>query len=168
MQSSMYQSAVPPCIRALTNLAAILEKGAAHAEARKIEPAALLNARLYPDMLPLTKQIQIATDTASGGVARLAGNEPPVIEHSEDTFAALGARVHKAIEYLNSIKADQVDRTEDKTITWQSRSSTKSMQGLAYLTTYILPNVYFHVTTAYNILRHNGVELGKMDYLGRN
>ena len=168
MKASMYQSAVPPCVRALTNLAAILEKGAAHAEARKIEPTVLLNARLYPDMLPLTKQIQIATDTASGGAARLAGKEPPVIEHNETTFAALVARIHQTIQYLNSIKPEQLDGTEDKTVSWQSRSSTKSMQGLPYLVSHILPNVYFHVTTAYNILRHNGVELGKMDYLGRS
>ena len=167
MKASMFQSAVPPCVRALTNLAAILEKGAAHAEARKIEPAVLLNARLYPDMLPLTKQIQIGTDTASGGAARLAGKEPPVIEHNETTFAALVARVQQTIQYLNSIKPEQLDGTEDKTVSWQSRSSTKSMQGLPYLVNHILPNVYFHVTTAYNILRHNGVELGKMDYLGR-
>lgn len=168
MKASMYQSAVPPSVRALTNLAAILEKGAAHAETRKIEPAALLSARLFPDMLPLTKQIQIATDTASGGVARLAGLEPPVIEHNEGTFAALGARVQQTIQYLNSIKPEQIDGSEDKTVSWQTRSSTKSMQGLPYLVNHILPNVYFHVTTAYNILRHNGVELGKMDYLGRN
>jgi len=168
MKASMYQSAVPPCVRALTNLAAILEKGAANAEARKIEPTVLLNARLYPDMLPLTKQIQIATDTASGGAARLAGMDPPAIEHNETTFAALVARVHQTIHYLNSIKPEQLDGTEDKTVTWQSRSSTKSMQGLPYLVNHILPNVYFHVTTAYNILRHNGVELGKMDYLGRS
>jgi hypothetical protein len=168
MKSSMYQSAVPPCVRALTNLVAIIEKAVAHAEARKIEPGTLLNARLFPDMLPFTKQIQIATDTASGGVARLAGNEPPVIEHNEATFAELVARVRKTIDYLNSIKPELIEGTEDKTITWQSRSSTKSMQGLPYLANHILPNVYFHVTTAYNILRHNGVELGKMDYLGRN
>ncbi len=90
------------------------------------------------------------------------------MEHNESTFAALVARIHKTIEYLNSIKPEQLDGTEDKTISWQSRSSTKSMQGLPYLSNHTLPNVYFHVTTAYNILRHNGVELGKMDYLGRN
>ena len=116
MKASMYQSAVPPCVRALTNLAAILEKGAAHAEARKIEPAVLLNARLYPDMLPLTKQIQIATDTASGGAARLAGKEPPVVEHNEATFAALVARVQQTIQYLNSITSEQIDGTEDRTV----------------------------------------------------
>ena len=168
MTSSMYQSAVPTCIRTLSNLAAILEKGAAHVETRKIEPTALLSARLFPDMLPFAKQIQIATDTASGGLARLASVEVPAVEHSETSFPALLARVHQAIQYLQSIKPEQVDGTEDNTISWQSRSSTKSMQGHAYLMNHILPNVFFHVTTAYNILRHNGVELGKMDYLGRN
>ncbi len=167
MQSSMYNSAVPTFIRTLTNLAAILDKGAAHAEARKIDPTALLSARLFPDMLPLTKQIQIATDTASGGVARLAGADIPVIEHNETSFAALIARVHQTIQFLESIKPAQIDGAEDKTISWQSRSSTKSMQGHAYLMNHTLPNVFFHVTTAYDILRHNGVELGKMDYLGR-
>ena len=163
----MYQSAVPTCVRTLTNLAAILEKAAAHAEARKIEPAALLSARLFPDMLPFTKQIQLATDSASGGVARLAGSDVPVIEHDESSFAALVARVRKTIQFLESIKPEQIDGSEDKTVSWQSRSSTKSMQGLPYLTNHVLPNVFFHVTTAYDLLRHNGVELGKMDYLGR-
>lgn len=168
MKSSMYQSSVPTCIRTFTNLAAILEKAAGHTEARKLEPAALLTARLFPDMLPFTKQIQLATDSASGGVARLAGIEPPVIEHSESSFAALVARVRKTIQFLESLKPEQIDGSEDKTVSWQSRSSTKSMQGLPYLMNHILPNVFFHVTTAYNILRHNGVELGKMDYLGRS
>ena len=168
MKSSMYQSSVPPCIRSLTNLAAILEKGAAHAEARKIEPAALLTARLFPDMLPFTKQIQIATDTASGGVARLAGLEVPVWEHSETSFTELIARIHKTIQFLQSLKVEQIDGGEERTISWQTRSSTKSMQGLPYVMNHVLPNVFFHVTTGYNILRHNGVELGKMDFLGRN
>ena len=168
MNSSMYQSAVPTCIRTLSNLAAILEKGAAHAETRKIDPAALLTARLFPDMLPFTKQIQLATDSASGGVARLASLEVPVFEHKESSFAELVARVKKTIQYLESIKPEQIDGSEDKTISWQSRSSTKSMQGHPYLMNHTLPNVFFHVTTAYNILRHNGVELGKMDYLGRS
>ena len=168
MISSMYQSAIPTCIRTLINLADILEKGAAHAEARKIDPTALLTARLFPDMLPLTRQIQLATDSASGGIARLAGQEVPVTEHNETSFSALIARVKTTIKFLESIKPEQVDGTEDRTISWQSRSSTKSMQGHPYLLNHILPNVFFHVTTAYNILRHNGVELGKMDYLGRS
>ena len=168
MKSSMYQSAVPTCIRTLGNLAAILEKGAAHAEARKIDPAALLTARLFPDMLPFTKQIQLATDSASGSIARLAGVEVPALEHNETSFAELIARVKKTLQFLESIKPEQIDGAEDKTISWQSRSSTKTMQGHPYLMNHLLPNVFFHVTTAYNILRHNGVELGKMDYLGRS
>lgn len=168
MKSSMYQSLVPTCIRSLTNLAALLEKAAAHADSRKIEPAALLNARLFPDMLPFTRQIQLATDTASSGVARLAGSEIPMFDHNESTFSELIARVHKTIQYLESIKPEQLDGSEDRTVSWQSRSSTKSMQGLPYVMNHLLPNVFFHVTTAYNILRHNGVELGKMDFLGRS
>lgn len=168
MKSSMFQSAIPTCIRTLTNLAGILEKGAAHAEVRKIDPSALLTARLFPDMLPFTKQIQLATDSASGGVARLAGQEVPVMEHNETSFSALIARVNKTLQFLESIKPEQIDGAEGKTISWQSRSSTKSMQGHPYFMNHTLPNVFFHVTTAYNILRHNGVELGKMDYLGRS
>lgn len=168
MKSSMYHSSVPACVRTLTNLAAILEKAAAHAEARKIDPAALLGARLFPDMLPFTKQIQLATDSASSGLARLAGVDVPVIEHNETSFAALMGRVRTTVQFLETIRPEQIDGSEDKTVSWQSRSSTKSMQGHAYLMNHVLPNVYFHVTTAYNILRHNGVELGKMDYLGRS
>ena len=168
MKSSMYYSSVPACMRTLSNLVAILEKAAAHAEARKIDPAALLGARLFPDMLPLTKQIQLATDSASSGVARLAGVDVPVIEHNENSFAALIDRVRTTIQFLETTRPEQIDGSEDKTVSWQSRSSTKSMQGHAYLMNHVLPNVFFHVTTAYNILRHNGVELGKMDYLGRS
>ena len=168
MKSSMYHSSVPACMRTLTNLAAILEKAVAHAEARKIDPAALLGARLFPDMLPLTKQIQLATDSASSGVARLAGVDIPVFEHNETSFAALIDRVRTTIQFLETTRPEQIDGSEDRTVSWQSRSSTKSMQGHAYLMNHVLPNVFFHVTTAYNILRHNGVELGKMDYLGRS
>ena len=168
MKSSMYQSAVPTSIRSLTNLAAILEKAAAHADSCKIEPAAFLNARLFPDMLPFTKQVQLATDTATGGVARIAGIEVPTFEHSETSFSELSARVRRAVQFLDSIKPEQLDGAEEKTVSWQSRSSTKSMLGLPYVMHHLLPNVFFHVTTAYNILRHNGVALGKMDYLGRS
>jgi len=167
MKTSMYQTAIPTFTRVLNNLAAILEKGAAHAEARKIEPAALLNARLYPDMFPLTRQVQLATDSAIGGVSRIAGAEVPTYENSETSFADLIARIRKTITQLEAIKPEQLDGTEDKTVTWQTRSSTKHMQGLPYLLNHVTPNVFFHATTAYNILRHNGVEVGKMDYLGR-
>jgi uncharacterized protein len=167
MKTSMYTTSVPRFIRALNNLAAILEKGAAHAQARKIDPAVLLDARLYPDMFPLTKQVQVATDVANSGAARLAGLEVPAYENKEGSFDELLARTRKTIAYLETLKPEQIDGTEEKTVSWQTRSSTKSMQGMPYLQDHLLPNIYFHVTTAYNILRHNGVELGKMDYLGR-
>jgi hypothetical protein len=167
MKTSMYTTSVPRFVRALTNLAAILEKGAAHAEAHQIDPAVLLNSRLYPDMFPLTKQVHVATDVVNSGTARLAGLEIPVYENNETSIAELTARIRKTIAWLETLRPEQIDGTEDKTVSWQSRSSTKTMQGMPYLQDHLLPNLYFHVTTAYNILRHNGVELGKMDYLGR-
>jgi len=168
MKTSMYQASVPVFVRMLNNLIAILEKGAAYAEAHKIEPAALLNARLYPDMFPLSRQVQIATDAASGGMARLAGAPVPSYENNETSFPELIERVRRAIVDLRKLDAAQIDGAEDKTITWKTRSSEKSMQGMPYLMNHTLPNVFFHITTAYNILRHNGVELGKLDYLGRS
>ena len=168
MPLSMYRASIPVFTRVLTNLAAILEKAAAHAEARKIDPPALLGARLFPDMYPLSKQVQIATDSANGGAARLAGVDVPVYENTETTFAELIARVRKTVAFLETLEPEQIDGTEEKTVSWQTRSSTKSMQGLPFLTNHTLPNLYFHVTTAYDILRHNGVELGKMDFLGRS
>lgn len=166
MTISMYQASVPAFIRALNNLAAILEKGAAHAQARKIEEAVLLNSRLYPDMFPLARQVQIATDTARSGAARLAGLEFPAYEDKEATFQELVLRIRNTIVFLESLPPAQIDGGEDKTISWQSRSSTKSMQALPYLMNHLLPNIHFHVTTAYGILRHNGVEIGKKDFLG--
>lgn len=166
MTISMYQASVPAFIRALNNLAAILEKGAAHAQARKIEEAVLLGSRLYPDMFPLARQVQIATDTARSGAARLAGVEFPAYEDKEATFQELVLRIRNTVAFLETLKPAQIDGGEDKTISWQSRSSTKSMQGLPYLMNHLLPNIHFHVTTAYGILRHNGVEIGKKDFLG--
>jgi uncharacterized protein len=166
MTISMYQASVPPFIRALTNLAAILEKGAAYAQARQIDEAVLLSSRLFPDMFPLSRQVQIATDTARSGAARLAGVDFPAYEDKEATFQQLVQRIRNTVTYLESLKPAQIDGGEDKTITWQSRSSSKSMQGLPYLLSHLLPNIYFHVATAYAILRHNGVQLGKKDYLG--
>jgi hypothetical protein len=163
----MYQASVPVFVRALNTLAVILEKAAAHAEARKIDPAALINYRLYPDMLPLSKQIQIASDSAKGGVARLAGGEPPKYEDNEATFADLVARLRKTVAYLESIKAEQIDGSEDKTVSWKTQTTTRTMQGMPYLLSHVTPNVYFHVTTAYAILRHCGLEIGKQDFLGK-
>ena len=167
MSLTMYAATVPTCTRALNNLAAILEKAAAHAEARKIGPAVLLNTRLYPDMFPLATQIHIANDIAQGGAARLAGAEVPVFEGKERTFPEWIAVSRSTIAYLESLKPGQFDGSEDRTITWQTRTSTKNMQGTPYLFNHVLPNVFFHVATAYDILRQAGVELGKLDYLGR-
>jgi hypothetical protein len=166
MTISMFQASVPVFVRALNNLAGILEKGVAHAKECKIEETVLLNSRLFPDMFPLARQVQLATDTARSGAARLAGVEFPAYEDNETTFVALATRIHNTVKYLETLQPTQIDGSENKTISWQSRSSTKSMQGQPYLFNHLLPNVYFHVTTAYNILRHNGIEVGKKDFLG--
>lgn len=166
MKMSMYEASVPAFVHALNNLAAILEKGAAHAEAKKIGPTVLPNCRLFADMFPLSRQVQIATDIAKSGAARLAGVEPPAYEDNETTIAELIARVRKTADYLQTLKPGQFEGAEDRTVAWQTRSGSKSMVGLPYLRAHVIPNVYFHVTTAYNILRHNGVELGKKDFLG--
>ena len=167
MTISMYQASVPTFVRMLNNLTAILEKAAAQAEAKKWDAAVLINARLYPDMLPFVQQIQIATDGAKGGAARLAGQEPPKFEDNEKTFSDLISRVRKTIDYLNTLTPAQIDGSEERAITLQMRNNTLTLQGLPYLLNRVLPNFYFHVTTAYDILRHNGVELGKQDYLGK-
>lgn len=168
MKISMYQASVPTFVRMLNNLAAILEKAAAHAEAKRIDPAVLIESRLYPDMFPLGKQVQIAADSAKGGAARLAQVEPPAYEDNEASFPELVARLRQTVSYLETLKPEQIDGSEDRTVTWKTRSSTKSMQGMPYLLHHVLPNLYFHVTTAYDILRHNGVELGKQDFLGKS
>jgi uncharacterized protein len=168
MTISMYQATVPVIQRSLANLAAILEKGAAHAEAKKIDPAVLMASRLYPDMFPLSKQVQIASDISKGGAARLAQIEPPAFEDNETTFAELAERLRKTIAFLETLKPQQIDGSEERTVTWQTRTATKSMQGQPYLLNHVLPNVFFHVATAYDILRHNGVEIGKQDFLGKS
>ena len=167
MTISMYQATVPPFVRSLTNLVAILEKGAAHAEARKIDPAVLINSRLYPDMHPLGRQVQIATDMAKNGAARLAGLEPPKFEDKETNFPELIDRLQKTITYLNTLTPEQIDGSEEKLISLPVRGVTMTFVGLPYLLYFVQPNVYFHVTTAYDILRHNGVELGKLDFIGK-
>lgn len=166
MSISMYATSVPPILRTLTNLRAILEKAIAHAEARKIDPSVLINARLYPDMFPLARQVQIATDNAKGSVSRLAGMDPPKYEDKETTFAELIARLDKTIALLETFKPEQIDGSEDKTITMKVPNATLTFKGMPYLLEYALPNIYFHVVTTYAILRHNGVEIGKQDYLG--
>ena len=167
MSLTMHTATVPTCTRALNSLAAILEKAAAHAEARKIDPAALLGTRLFPDMLPLASQIQIANDIAQGGAARLAGAEVPVFEQKQRTITEWIAATRGTIAYLESLKPAQFEGSEERTVTWQTRTSTKNMQGTPYLFHHVLPNVFFHVTTAYDILRQSGLDIGKMDYLGK-
>lgn len=164
---SMYQACIPTIVRALGSLADILEKAQAHAGTRKFDPMVLVNSRLAPDMFPLSRQVQLASDSAKGGAARLAQQQPPAFEDTETTIPELVARLRKTVDYLQTLKPEQIDGAEARTVSWQSRSTTKSMEGLPYLLHHVLPNVYFHVTTAYNILRHNGVEIGKQDFLGK-
>ena len=168
MSLTMYTATVPTCTRALNNLAAILEKAAAHAEARKIAPAVLLNTRLFPDMFPLATQIHIANDIAQSGAARLAGATVPSFEAKERTLPEWIAATRATVAYLESLQPSQFEGAEDRSISWQTRTSTRNMQGTPYLFNHVLPNVFFHVTTAYDILRQAGMELGKLDYLGRN
>lgn len=166
MSISMYQASVPVLIRGLTNLQAILGKGEAHAAEKQIDPSVFTNARLAPDMLPLMRQVYIATDTAKGCAARLAGVEAPKYDDVEQTFDELHARLQKTIDYLKGFEARQIDGSEQRPITLKMRTGPMEFTGLSYLLGFVLPNFFFHVTTAYDILRHNGVELGKLDYLG--
>ncbi|MCC8394574.1 DUF1993 domain-containing protein [Paraburkholderia sp. MMS20-SJTR3] len=166
MSISMYQASLPVLIRGLKNLQAILGKAEAHAAAKQIEPTVFTNARLAPDMLPLLRQVYIASDTAKGCAARLAGVEPPKFDDIEQTFDELHARIQKTIDYLKEFKPEQIDGSESRAITLKLRPGPVEFTGLSYLLGFVLPNFFFHVTTAYDILRHNGVELGKLDYLG--
>ena len=166
MQISMYRASVPVFTRALRNLAAILRKGEANAIERKIDPAVLLNYRLAPDMFALTRQVQIATDMAKGCASRLAGVEIPAYEDKEATFGELIARVEKCIAYLESFTPAQIDGTEEKTIVLKRPTGDVSYPGLQYLLEYVTPNVYFHCTATYSILRHCGVDVGKKDFIG--
>ena len=167
MTISMYQASVPVFIRTMNNLVGILEKGAKYAETKKMDPSVLINSRLFPDMFPLSRQVQIASDIAKRGVAQLAGMEAPKFEDTETTFPELIDRIQKTISYLDTFKPEQIDGSEEKTITLQMRDNTLSFQGMPFLLYFVLPNVYFHVTTAYDILRHCGVEVGKQDFLGQ-
>jgi len=166
MTISMYQASAPRFARMLRNLAAILAKAQAHVDAKKLDAAALTSYRLFPDMFPLTRQVQIACDQAKGAVARLAGVEPPKHEDTEQTFADLQARIAKALDYVESVKAAQIDGSEAREVVLKLRAGELRLKGLDYLFSHAYPNFYFHVTTAYNILRHNGVELGKKDFVG--
>ncbi len=166
MSISMYQASIPVMLRSLGNLRAILVKAAAHAEAKKIEPAALLNSRLYPDMFSLVRQVQAVSDMAKSCASRLAGLEPPKFEDNETSFADLLARIDKTVAHLKTFKSEQIDGSEERAIELKTPRGPMNFTGMPYLLYFLLPNFFFHVTTAYGILRHNGVELGKMDYLG--
>jgi hypothetical protein len=163
---SMHQALVPVAVRQLNNLAAILGKAQAHCETNKIDPAAFVQARIFPDMFPLAVQVRIACDITKGAVARLAGVENPKFEDTETTLAQLQERIAKTVAYLATFTADQIDGTEDKDIVVKTPSRELNFKGLAYLTGFVLPNVYFHSTTTYNLLRQGGVPLGKADFLG--
>ena len=166
MTISMYQASVPRFVNILGNLSSILDKAQAHVDAKKLDQSSLAGFRLFPDMLPLTKQVQIACDTAKGLVARLAGVEIPVFEDNESSLADLKARIAKTIAFIQTIKPEQLDGTEDKDIVIKRGEKETHYKGLQFLLGHAVPNVYFHVTTTYNVLRHNGVEIGKRDYLG--
>ena len=163
---NMFDISIPPLKRALTNLSHILKMGENHADAKKIAHAVLLDARLFPDMYPLTRQVQIATDMSKGAAARLAGIEIPKYEDNETTFTELQARIAKTITFLDTVTPAQITDSETREIVVTVRKTDLKFTGQDYLLKWVNPNVYFHVTTAYNILRHNGVELGKPDFLG--
>jgi uncharacterized protein len=166
MSISLYQVTVPVFVKTLANLQAVLAKAKAHALDHKIEESVFVNARLYPDMLPLSRQVQIATDIARGCAARLAGVEPPSYEDKEQSFDDLAARIARTIDYMNGLDEKQFDGAETREITRPVRGQPKTFTGQNYLLQFATPNVYFHTATAYDILRHNGVVLGKADYLG--
>jgi uncharacterized protein len=167
MTISMYQASLPALIRSLSNLVGMLEKADAHATAKKIDPTVLINSRLSPDMFHLGRQVQVASDIARRGAARLAGIEAPAMNDTETTFPELITRLQSTIDYLKQITPVQIDGSEEKEITLPIGKETMHFAGMPYLLYFVLPNVYFHVTTAYGILRHCGVELGKVDFLGK-
>ena len=166
MSLSMYDASVPALTSFLTNLSAILKKGAEYASEKKIEETVLTGARLYPDMFALSRQVQIACDQAKGCAARLAGVEVPSFEDNEQTFAELQARIDKTLQFIGSVAADKINGSEEKPIHLKIGPYELDFTGQSYLLTFTLPNLYFHITTAYNILRHNGVPLGKKDFVG--
>jgi len=167
MGISMYQVSVPVFVRTLGNLSAILDKAASFAATKKVDDAVLLGLRLAPDMLSLSRQIQQATVHAKGAAARLAGLEPPAIDSAGESIAEYKACIQKVIDFLKSLKPDQIDGSEGRDITLKVGPNTVSFKGQDYLLHFASPNFFFHVTTAYDILRHAGVELGKRDFIGQ-
>lgn len=166
MTISMYQASVPTFIHNLSSLLTLLDKASEYAAAKKFDPNVLVTSRLAPDMFPLARQIQIASDIVKGGAARLAGVDVPSYQDTESTIAELKARIAKTIDFLKTFTAQQIDGSEERTISLTVAGNALTFKGQNYLLYWILPNFYFHVTTAYDILRHNGVEIGKRDFLG--
>ena len=166
MTLSMYQASIPQFKKMLSNLSAILKKAEAHSTNKKINEKVMLEARLTLDMFALTKQVQIACDQAKNGLARLAGVEPPKIADQESSFVELQERISKTVAFLETITPEQLDGSTNKEIKFSIGEWKFEFIGDQYLLTWIIPNFYFHITTAYNILRHHGVEIGKTDYLG--
>jgi hypothetical protein len=166
MSISMYDVSIPMMTRGLTNLTAILDKAAAHAAAKKFDPVVLAQARLFPDMYPLARQVQIACDTAKGAAARLAGIEVPKHEDTETTLAELKARIAKTVDFLMSVTPAQLKDAESRAIEIKFPNGSWKFTGIAYLTDFVLPNFYFHASMVYALLRKNGVDIGKMDFLG--
>ncbi|EIL89287.1 hypothetical protein UU9_09632 [Rhodanobacter fulvus Jip2] len=167
MTLSMYQASAPVFIRALGNLTHVLKKGEAHAKAKNVTDEALLQTRLIIDMLPLIKQVQIACDMATRGMARLAGVEPQSFEDNETTLAQAYDRIARATDYIKSFTPEQIDGSETRAIHLKMRSGELNFEGQAYLLHFLIPNVFFHCTTAYNILREAGTEIGKADFVGQ-
>jgi hypothetical protein len=166
MKISMYQASAPRFANTLKNLSAILDKAQAHCEAKKIDPAALAGMRLIADMFPLSRQVQVACDSAKGAVARLAGADIPKHDDTEQTLVELKQRIAKTIDFILSVSPDRIDGSEERQVTLRLSGRDVTFTGIQYLLGFAYPNFYFHVTTAYDILRANGVELGKRDYIG--
>lgn len=166
MAFSIYDASIPPMIRSLQNLSKILDKAVAQAKTTDMPLSTLLEARLAPDMHPLPNQIQIASDAAKGAAARLAGIEAPAMPDTEETFPELQERIAKTIAFLKTVKPEQLAGAEDKTITLKFPQGEMTFTGKDFLTGFALPNFFFHVTTAYGLLRHKGIQIGKMDFLG--
>jgi hypothetical protein len=162
----MYQASIPTFVRGLKNLSAILAKASAYAESKKIDQTVLVNARLAPDMFPLARQIQIASDGVKGCAARLAGVEVPSFPDNEASFADLQERINKTISFIESVKPEQIDGSEEKAIHLKVGGRELDFKGQPYLLEFVIPNFYFHLTAAYAILRHNGLDIGKRDFLG--
>ena len=166
MKISMHTMVVDQCVQMLNNLSKILDKAVAHAEAKKFDSTVLVNARLAPDMFPLSRQVQVACDMIKNGAARLAGQEAPKFEDTEKTMDELKARIAKTIDFVQSVPASAFEGSEDRDIRIPIRNDTMEMKGLPYVRNWILPNFYFHAAMVYALLRHNGVEIGKQDWLG--